>query len=85
MATESIQGDDVRRLLDAGADAVLVVLEGRTEVIEGDQIDDDAHRGALRVISRAELVQRAGRAEVSDAEVTRLAAILAAEVSELGG
>lgn len=85
MATESIHGSDVRRLLDAGDDAVLVVLEGRATVIEGDQVDDDAHRGALRVISRAELVRRAGRAEVSDAEVTQLAAVLDAEVSGLGG
>ncbi len=85
MATESIQGGDVRRLLDAGDDAVLVVLEGRVMVIEGGHADDDAHRGALRVISRAELVRRAGRAEVSDAELTQLAAALDAEVSELGG
>jgi hypothetical protein len=30
-------------------------------------------------------VRRAGRAEVSDAEVTQLAAVLDAEVSGLGG
>jgi NADH dehydrogenase len=81
----TIESDDVRRLADADDGAVLVLLEGRVTVIGHDELDDDAHRGALQVISRAELLDRVGGASLSDDDLVRQAAILDAEVSELGG
>lgn len=82
----TIDSDVVRRLVDADDDAVLVLLEGRALVIGAGQMDDDAYRGALQVISRTDFLRRVGDGtELSDDEVGRQAAILDAEVSELGG
>ncbi len=82
----TISTDDVRRLLQADADASLVMIEGRTEVITRDVLGSDAYRGALEVISRAELLERTGgAAELSDAEVSAQATALDTAVSELGG
>ena len=82
----TIDSDVVRRLVDADDDAMLVLLEGRALVIGTGQLDDDSHRGALRVISRTDFLRRVGDGtELSDDEVGRQAAILDAEVSELGG
>jgi NADH dehydrogenase len=82
----TIDSDVLRRLVDADDDAVLVLLEGRALVIGAGQLDDDAHRGALRVISRADFLQRVGDvASLADDEIRKQAAILDAEVSELGG
>jgi NADH dehydrogenase len=82
----TIDSDVVRRLVDADDDAVLVLLEGRALVIGAGQLDDDPHRGALQVISRTDFLRRVGDGtELSDDEVGRQAAILDAEVSELGG
>jgi NADH dehydrogenase len=81
----AIESKDVRRLLDADDDAVLILLEGRTAVIDGGALDDEAHRGALRIISRAELLKRAGGGDLSEAQVDQQAAELDVEVSELGG
>ncbi|MCT7657534.1 hypothetical protein [Mycobacterium deserti] len=80
-----ISVDDVRQLLQAdGKDAVLVLIEGRTEVISGGRLESDQYRGALEVVSRDDLVSRVG-ADPSDHELTELASTLDAEVSELGG
>lgn len=80
-----ISADDVRQLLKAeGKDAVLVVIEGRTEVISGGQLESDQYRGALEVVTRDDLVSRIG-AEPSDREVDEQASALDTEVSELGG
>jgi NADH:ubiquinone reductase (H+-translocating) len=82
----TIATEDVRRLLAAGSDAMLVLLEGRTEVIDAAEADDDAHRGALQIISRADLLERTGgNAEPSKHELAEQAAALDAAVSELGG
>ncbi|GAB3220488.1 hypothetical protein [Mycolicibacterium hippocampi] len=80
----TISTDDVRRLLDADDDSVLVLIEGRVEVITGGEIDDEKHRGALEVISRAALLERTGGTDLSDHELTEQAAALDTEVSELG-
>ncbi|MBJ7383920.1 MAG: hypothetical protein JHC55_05460, partial [Mycolicibacterium sp.] len=45
----TITSGDVRQLLGSDDDAVLVLIEGRAEVVRGEQVDDDAHRGALQV------------------------------------
>lgn len=81
----TVQSDDVRRLLDADGDAVLVLLAGRTEVISGAELDDEEHRGALQVITRADLLDRVGDAEPSESDLTVQAALLDAEVAQLGG
>jgi hypothetical protein len=73
----------MRRLLAADPDARLVLLEGRVEVVVG--AADDAHRGALEIISRADLIERAGGEQLSDHELSEQAAALDVAVSELGG
>jgi hypothetical protein len=80
-----ISVDDVRQLLQAeGKDAVLVLIEGRTEVISGGQLESDRYRGALEIVSRDNLVSRIGT-EPSERELAEQASTLDAEVSELGG
>jgi hypothetical protein len=80
-----ISTDDVRRLLQSDEpDAVLVLLEGRAEVIAGGRGDSEQYRGALEVISRSDLVKRLGDAP-SEHDVAEQAALLDTTVSELGG
>lgn len=82
----TITSDHLRQLLDADDDdAVLVLIEGRAEVIDSDAIDDDEHRGALEVISRADLIERLDGEDPSDHEIEEQAATLDATVDELGG
>lgn len=81
----TVSADDVRRLLDADDDSVLVLIEGRTEVLSPTELDDDEHRGALEIITRADLVERIGTADPGDHELTEQAATLDATISELGG
>jgi hypothetical protein len=80
-----ISADDIRRLLRADEnDAILVVVEGRAEVIGAGRLASPDYRGALEVISREDLLQRIGT-EPSDREVDEQAAQLDTAVSELGG
>jgi NADH:quinone reductase (non-electrogenic) len=82
----TISSDDVRRLLQAGEDSSLVLIEGRTEVITTEQRNSDAYLGAFDVISRGELLERTGgKTQVADSELAAQAAALDAAVSELGG
>jgi hypothetical protein len=81
----TISTDDVRRLLQADEpDSVLVLVEGRTEVIGAGQLASDQYRGALEVISRDDLAKRLGDAP-SEHDVAEQAAQLDAAVSEMGG
>ena len=80
-----ISSDDVKTLLEAGPSAVLVLIEGRAEVIGSDELDTDEYLGALEVISRVALLERTGGIELTDHELEEQAAVLDAEVSELGG
>jgi hypothetical protein len=64
---------------------VLVLVEGRIDVVDPDALDTDAYRGALQVITRAELVEQAGGEQLSDRELVEQAAALDAAVSEIGG
>jgi NADH dehydrogenase len=80
-----ISADDVKRLLQAQDDAVLVLIEGRTEVIAQAETDSSQYRGALEVVSRRELVKRSGGVDLSEHEIAEQAALLDATVSELGG
>lgn len=81
----TISTDDVRRLLAAEqSDAVLVLVEGRTEVIGAGQLASDAYRGALEIVSRDDLTKRLGDAP-SEHDFAEQAALLDSAVNELGG
>jgi hypothetical protein len=81
----TISTDDVRKLRAAEeADAVLVLVEGRTEVIGASQLASEDYRGALEVISREDLVKRLGDAP-SEHDLAEQAALLDSAVNELGG
>jgi len=81
----AITSTDVRRLLAADPDATLVLIQGHTAVITAQQADSADYRGALAVITRAELLERTGGTDLSEHELAEQAAILDATVSELGG
>jgi hypothetical protein len=81
----TISSDDVRRLLQSDeSDSVLVLVEGRTEVVGAGQLASDRYRGALEVISRDDLTKRLGDAP-SEHDVAEQAALLDSAVSEMGG
>ncbi|BBY45831.1 hypothetical protein [Mycolicibacterium celeriflavum] len=80
-----ISAEDVRALLRSEEkDPVLVVVEGRVEVIGAGRLASTDYRGALEVVSRDDLVKRIG-ATPSDREIDEQAAQLDTAVSELGG
>ena len=81
----TISPDDVRRLLQSDEpDSVLVLVEGRTEVIGAGQLASEQFRGALEVIARDDLMKRLGEAP-SEHDVSEQAALLDTAVNELGG
>jgi len=80
-----ITRNDVRRLLDGDSDSVLVLVEGRTEVVGPAALETEDYRGALQVITRAELVEQAGGEQLSDRELVEQATLLETAVAELGG
>jgi hypothetical protein len=81
----TISTDDVRALLAADeADAVLVLVEGRTEVISAGQSESEPYRGALEVITREDLAKRLGDAP-SEQDLAEQAALLDSAVNEMGG
>jgi hypothetical protein len=80
-----ITAEDVRRLLASENDTVLILVEGRIEVIDPAALDTDEYRGALQVITREELIERAGGEQLSDRELLEQAAALEMAVDELGG
>ncbi|WP_179466798.1 hypothetical protein [Mycolicibacterium vinylchloridicum] len=80
-----ITADNVRQLLDSEIDTVLVLIEGRVDVIDPAALDTDDYRGALQVITREELIEQAGREQLSDRELVEQAAALDMAVAELGG
>jgi len=82
---QAITSDHLRALLDSSdAASILGLIEGRVEVIEGDQIGSDPYRGALTVISRGDLEERLG-GETGDDELDAQAEALSTSVQELGG
>jgi NADH dehydrogenase len=64
---------------------VLVLVEGRTEVVSDRSLDSEPYRGALRIIDREELVKRLGGTDLSERELEEQAAALDTAVSEMGG
>ncbi|MCG7596431.1 hypothetical protein ACXYX3_13895 [Mycobacterium sp. C3-094] len=82
----TVTSEHVRELLAADSDAVLVLIGGHAEVVSGTEVGDDAHRGALEVISRADLLERTGgTTRLDDSELAAQAAALDTAVTELGG
>ncbi|MGW0161736.1 hypothetical protein ACWDUN_20745 [Mycobacterium sp. NPDC003323] len=82
----TISPDDVRRLLaSTDADALLVLIEGRTAVIAGAELDSDEYRGALTCASRRQLIDTLGSAEPTEHELAEQAAALDATIGNLGG
>ncbi len=82
----TISPDDVRRLLDSDdAEAVLVLVEGRTAVISPAALDSDEFRGALTCASRAQVVETLGSADPSEHELAEQAATIDAAIGNLGG
>ena len=81
----TISTDDVRRLLQSEQpDSVLVLVEGRTEVIGAGQLASEQYRGALEVVSRDDLAKRLGDGP-SEHDLAEQAALLDTAVDELGG
>ncbi|CAL9317346.1 hypothetical protein ACFT1B_06645 [Streptomyces griseoincarnatus] len=75
----------VRGLLDAPSDdTVLVLLEGRAQVVEQAALNSEQYHGAAVLISRAELVERLGTQSPAEGDVTRLSASLQNAVDKLG-
>jgi hypothetical protein len=82
----TIGTDDLRRLLDSDlTDAVLVLVEGRLDVVAADDLDSDSHRGAFPVLSREELLAQVDGLPVTDDQLERLAATTGSAVDNLGG
>ena len=81
----TIPTDDVRRLLQSEQpDSVLVLVEGRTEVIGAAQLASEQYRGALEVVSRDDLAKRLGDGP-SEQDLAEKAALLDTAVNELAG
>jgi hypothetical protein len=81
-----ISTDVVKQLLQADdPEAVLVLIEGRAEVINQRDTGSPQYRGALQIISRDDLIKRTGGAELSEHDLAEQAALLDMTVSELGG
>ncbi|MEU0340499.1 hypothetical protein ABZ092_16460 [Streptomyces bobili] len=75
----------VRELLNAPADdTVLVLLEGRAQVVDRAALDNERYHGAAVLMSRAEVVERLGTSSPADDDVRRLAASLQDAVDKLG-
>lgn len=83
-----ISADDVRRLLGSSEadDPVLVLIEGRLEIVPAAELTSGKYRGALRVASRDEIIERTGGGEAaSDRELDDQARALNTAVRNLGG
>jgi NADH dehydrogenase len=83
----AISAEDLRSLIDSSVpDPTLVLAEGRVRIVQVDDLDTDAHRGSLVLISRDELLNRlGGRCDASDAELETIAATVSTGVETLGG
>lgn len=82
---QTITPDHVRALLDADdGGTTLVLIEGRIELLDADQVGTGDHLGALEVISRDELAERIGDDPDDDA-IEREAGALTTSVAQLGG
>ncbi|XVS65791.1 hypothetical protein ACQPYE_06965 [Actinosynnema sp. CA-299493] len=82
----TVKASDLRELLTSDLpDPNLVLIEGRLEVIKVDDLDADRYRGAMLLVSKAELLGRGVDEDSPDGELERQAAAISTAVSELGG
>jgi hypothetical protein len=81
----SVTKEDVRALLDAGDDAVLIQIEGRTEVVTTANLDSPDYRGALQLATAADLPERLRSGDASDRDLEEQATTLSAAVDNRGG
>ncbi len=77
---------DLKALLESTEpDATLVHVEGRYVVAGSAELDTPALRGALPVVTRDELLERAGGQPVAERDLEQIAAALTAAVDNRGG
>ncbi|TQM80613.1 hypothetical protein FHX81_2951 [Saccharothrix saharensis] len=82
----TVKASDLRELLTSDLpDPNLVLVEGRIEVVQVDDLDTDDFRGAMLLLSRAELLARGVDEDSPDTELERQAATISTAVNELGG
>ncbi|GAB2972189.1 hypothetical protein [Saccharothrix stipae] len=82
----TVKARDLRALLTSDLpDPNLVLIEGRLEVVQVDDLDADHFRGAMLLLSRAELLARGVDENSPDQELERQAAAVSTAVNELGG
>ena len=82
----TVKASDLRVLLTSDLpDPNLVLIEGRLEVIQVDDLDTDRYRGAMLLLSRAELLARGVDETSPDDVLERQAATISTAVNELGG
>ncbi|WP_367131424.1 hypothetical protein [Saccharothrix sp. HUAS TT1] len=82
----TVEASDLRELLTSDLpDPNLVLVEGRLEVVKVDDLDTDDYRGAMLLLSRAELLARGVDETSTDDELERQAAAVSTAVNELGG
>jgi hypothetical protein len=78
----SLQVEHLRKLLDAGPGAQLMLREG-DYVLTGSSGNEES-KGALLVISRAGLLDRLGDGDADEARLREQVAMLRTELSSLG-
>ncbi|MEV8439401.1 hypothetical protein AB0425_18655 [Actinosynnema sp. NPDC051121] len=82
----TVKARDLRALLTSDLpDPNLVLIEGRLEVVQEDDLDTDRLRGAMLLLSRDELLARGVDEDSPDGELERQAATISTAVDELGG
>ncbi|ANZ40808.1 hypothetical protein BBK82_37305 [Lentzea guizhouensis] len=78
--------EDLKLLLQSPRqDAVLVHVEGRYVVAGSAELGADSLRGAVPVVTRADVLDRAGESPVTDRALAEIAAMLASAVDNRGG
>ncbi|MGW7054290.1 hypothetical protein [Streptomyces sp. NPDC054887] len=81
-----ITEDHVRELLRSRvAEPTLVVVEGRARVVPAADLESDAYRGAIEVVSAEDLARRLDSTDPSDQDISAVASGLNTSVAELGG
>jgi hypothetical protein len=84
----TVTEDHVRELLtaaDSGRPVSLILLEGRAEVVATADLDTDRFRGALVLLSGADLAEEAGADGATRRDPADLAAALNAVAAQRGG
>ncbi|GHB51167.1 hypothetical protein GCM10010347_21140 [Streptomyces cirratus] len=82
----TVTPDHVRALLEhaAGEERVLIVIQGRVEVVAAARLRDPAYEGALEVASTQDLDAMSALSPPQKADPEILASVLQAAISRLG-